>query len=196
MNSALAGNPRLEEMNASSLAKGQPIDGVRLQRLEVNSDIRGTFTEVFQQGWRSMMDPVQFSVVASDAGVMRGCHFHVNHDEYFCLIKGRASVGLRDERPGSSTFGRWSLYALCDDDPAALMFPSGIVHGWYFHEASVHLQGVSEAYGDYAHYDNHRVDWLDPDLEIPWPVREATTTVSAGSAPKLADLRRRLFSGR
>jgi dTDP-4-dehydrorhamnose 3,5-epimerase len=120
----------------------------------------------------------------------------LDHDEYFCLMKGRASVGLRDERPRSPTFGRWSLYSICEDDPVALMFPSGLVHGWYFHAESLHLQAVSQAYGDYAHHDNHRVHWLDPDLEIPWPVHEATTTELAGAAPSLAELRRRLFSDR
>lgn len=176
-------------MKKSSLFKGSQIDGVELRHLEVNSDNRGSFTEVFVKSWKTPVDPAQFSFVASDAGVMRGCHFHRNHDEYFCLLKGEASVGLRDERKGSPSYGNWSLYSLFDDDLAALMFPAGLVHGWYFHEASLHLQAVSEAYDDYSNYDNHRVHWLDPDLEIPWPTTDAITSELANSAPSLAKLR-------
>lgn len=175
-------------MNTSSLSKGSPIDGVELRHLKVNADNRGTFTEVFVKSWQSPIDLAQFSVVASEAGVMRGCHFHRNHDEYFCLLKGSASVGLRDERTGSPTYGRWSLYSLYEYDLAALMFPAGLVHGWYFHQDSLHLQGVSEAYESYSDYDNYRVHWLDPELEIPWPTKDATLSELARSAPSLAKL--------
>lgn len=183
-------------MKSSSLTEGAPIVGVELRHLDLHADPRGSFTEVFKKGWNSVVDPVQFSIVASEAGVMRGCHFHLNHDEYFCLLKGEASVGLRDERPESPTRGVWSLYTLHEEDMAALIFPRGLVHGWYFSAPSLHLQAVSESYDDYADTDNHRVHWRDPDLEIPWPANEATVTDLAETAPGLAELRRRLFSGR
>ena len=173
----------------SSLAEGGEIEGVQLVKLKVNPDQRGSFTEVFQQHWDPAYKFVQFSFVQSEANVMRGCHLHWNHDEYFCLTSGSASVGLRDERPGSKTQDVWSLYNLYEDDLAALIFPRGLVHGWYFHEKSTHLQGVTESYENYGSYDNHRIYWLDPDLEIPWPSRKVKMTTLAEEAASLREVR-------
>ena len=176
-------------MRTSARVKGGDIDGVQLKRLKVNVDDRGSFTEVFKQLWEPGFDFVQFSVVQSEANVMRGCHLHWNHDEYICLLNGSASVGLRDERPDSATRDVWALYELYADDMAALIFPRGLVHGWYFPERSTHLQGVTEAYDTYGHYDNLRINWLDPDLGIPWPARSAIMTDQAENAPSLRDVR-------
>lgn len=179
----------------SALVAGNIIDGVVLKPLNVNDDARGSFTEVFKDNWGTSLEPVQFSIVHSRPNVMRGCHLHWQHDEYFCIVKGAASVGLRDERPGSPTRNMWSLYHLCENDMAALVFPRGLVHGWYFHQESIHLQAVSEAYDDYSNYDNHRINWQDPALEIPWPSNNAILTDNAENAPDLAQLRASLPSG-
>jgi dTDP-4-dehydrorhamnose 3,5-epimerase len=94
-------------------------------------------------------------------------------------VSGHASVGLRDARPDSPTFGVWSLFELRGSSPAALTFPQGILHGWYFHEPTFHLQAVSEAYVDYHPDDNIGVRWDDPDLEIPWPDRDPVVSERA-----------------
>ena len=177
-------------MQKSGLSAGGEIDGTQLVRLCVNKDHRGSFTEVLQRHWEPEFDFVQFSIVSSEANVMRGCHLHWEHDEYFCLLSGSAYVGLRDERPGSKTRNVWSLYSLHEDDMAALIFPRGLVHGWYFPEPSMHLQGVTESYKDYGSYDNHRIHWLDPDLEIPWPSKKATMTDLASGAMSLKEFRK------
>ena len=172
-------------MQKSGLSKGGIIEGAQLVKLKSNADHRGTFMEILHRHWEPEFDFVQFSVVSSEANVMRGCHLHWNHDEYFCLLSGSASVGLRDERIGSKTQNVWSLYSLYEDDMAALIFPRGVVHGWYFHEKSVHVQAVTESYKDYGDYDNHRIHWRDPDLEIPWPTRDAVLSDLAREAPSL-----------
>jgi len=177
------------DLQNSSLVKGGLIEGVQLRKLDVNKDARGSFVEVFKDRWNTALKPVQFNVVESEKSVMRGCHLHWHHDEYFCILTGSASVGLRDERPNSNTKNIWSLYYLCEQDMAALVFPRGLVHGWYFHQDSIHLQAVSEAYDDYADYDNHLINWLDPDLQIPWPSTEATMTEKAQHAQTLEKVR-------
>lgn len=174
------------------MVAGSAIKDVHFVKLKVNGDPRGSFTEVFKKSWGTPLDPVQFSIVHSGPRVMRGCHLHWRHDEYFTLLTGAASVGLRDERRSSPTRNSWSLFYLCEEEPAALIFPRGLVHGWYFHEQSVHLQAVSEAYDDYAQNDNHRIFWQDPALEIPWPAKEAVMTDLAQHASNLAEIRKKL----
>jgi dTDP-4-dehydrorhamnose 3,5-epimerase len=172
----------------SRLVAGTVIDGVEIRPLKMNFDARGCFTEVFQERWNTCIVPVQWSVVQSRANVFRGLHLHRDHDEYVAVIAGRASIGLRDVRPWSPTNGAWSLYELLGTDLACLTFPPGLLHGWYFHEPSVHLQAVSEAYADYADSDNLGCHWSDPALEIPWPFTDPILTDRASNFPSLKSL--------
>jgi len=131
---------------------------------------------------------VQWSVVSSAARVLRGVYLHQRHDEYLCVVQGHASVGLRDLRPGSPTVGTWSFIELYGQDLMALCFPRGIAHGWYFHEASMHLQAVSESYDDYHADDNLGCHWADPELEIPWPDRSPILSARSESLGTLREL--------
>ena len=173
------------------------IDGVEMRPIEVHSDARGTFAEFFVAQRHPGIDPVQWSVVTSAPGVLRGMHFHARHDEYFSVISGWATVGLYDLRPDSPTAGVSAVYELRGDAPAALVFPRGLVHGWLFHEPTVHLQAVSESHDDYNGDDNNGCHWSDPDLGIAWPFEPTVVSERAEAFGSLAELRARLpISGR
>jgi dTDP-4-dehydrorhamnose 3,5-epimerase len=167
------------------LVAGTVIRGVELRRLKMNYDRRGCFTEAFQENWKTCIKPVQWSVVHSQANVFRGLHMHRDHAEYIAVLSGQASVGLRDLRPWSPTKGAWSLYELNGASLACLTFPPGLLHGWYFSEASVHLQAVSESYADYGASDNWGCHWADPALEIPWPFTKPILAQRASHFPSL-----------
>lgn len=185
--SATCPPPLTARKSGSKLAAGTVIDGVEFRPLKMNFDARGCFTEVFQDYWQTCIKPVQWSVVQSKPNVFRGLHLHRDHDEYISVMSGRASVGLRDVRPWSPTNGAWSLYELHGADLACITFPPGLLHGWYFHEATVHLQAVSEAYADYGDSDNWGCHWTDPDLEIPWPFTDPILARRASDFPSLKD---------
>ena len=82
----------------SRIISGSPIADSELIKLIEHPDSRGSFTEVFVKKWGTILDPVQYSVVKSEAEVLRGMHFHRRHDECFCLIKGHCYLGLKDMR--------------------------------------------------------------------------------------------------
>jgi dTDP-4-dehydrorhamnose 3,5-epimerase len=170
------------------LKAGNVIAGARLRPLEVKRDARGSFTEIFYSSWDTGIAPAQWSVVRSGRGVLRGMHLHRRHDEYFLVVSGRAFVGLRDLRPGSPTEGVSSLYELDSERPACLSFPRGILHGWYFPAETLHVQAVSETYGEYGEDDNLGCHWSDPALDIPWPERPTLVAARADSFPPLAVL--------
>jgi dTDP-4-dehydrorhamnose 3,5-epimerase len=132
--------------------------------------------------------------VHSRPGVFRGMHFHRRHDEYFALLTGKAAVGLRDLRPWSPTYGAHALFEVTGDRPSCIVFPRGLLHGWYFHEDSLHLQAVSESYSDYAAEDNLGCHWSDPGIGIDWPFTEAIVAPRAAGFSSLRTLEKSLCS--
>jgi dTDP-4-dehydrorhamnose 3,5-epimerase len=177
---------------SSKLCAGGLIEGADFRLLQMNADSRGVFTEIYSQDWQSYSPPKQWSVVHSKAGVFRGMHLHLRHDECFALISGRAFVGLLDIRPHSPTNGVRSLYELSATQLACLMFPRGVLHGWYLAEDSCHLQGVSETWRNYRFTDNRGCHWSDPELGIPWPMTTAVISENASAFPSLHELLRQL----
>ncbi len=160
----------------------------------MNRDPRGVFTEVFCDHWDLAITPSQWSVVNSMARVLRGMHLHVRHDEYIAVLSGRGCVGLHDLRPDSPTFRRHALIELSGEHQSCLVFPRGIVHGWYFFEPTIHLQGVSESYVSYQSDDNLTCLWSDPELGIAWPDPDPILSERARRAGSLAEFMSKVAS--
>lgn len=174
-----------QPLTYSKQVSGGHIDGVVLKSLKENHDDRGSFTEIFNHRWEMDLNAVQWSLVKSDQNVYRGMHFHKRHDEYFCLIEGHCQLGLKDMRPHSPTYLSSALFELRGEDLAALIFPRGLLHGWYFFTKSVHIQSVSESYVDYGKDDNWGCAWNDPELGIPWSFENPLVSTRAGDFPNL-----------
>jgi dTDP-4-dehydrorhamnose 3,5-epimerase len=178
-------------MTGLNLVGGIVLEGVESTPIGEMVDERGSFAEFFVAGRDVGIDAVQWSVVRSVPGTLRGMHFHVRHDEYFALLSGRATVGLHDLRSGSSTYGGSATYEFTADEPTRLIFPRGLVHGWLFHERSVHLQATSESYDDYGDDDNYGCHWADPALGIVWPFQPTKLAARAAGFGTLDQMRSR-----
>lgn len=161
--------------------------GVLLRRLEAHLDERGSFTEVFRQTWSTGLDPVQWNVVSSLPGVLRGVHVHPRHCDFLVMVSGRASIGLLDLRPGAGDRGL--VVEMNAAEPQALTIPPGVAHGFMFHAPSVHLYSTSEYFDP---IDELGCRWDDPALRIPWPDAEVRLSPRDRGLPALAELRARL----
>lgn len=159
--------------------------GVVRRRLAMHPDERGVFVEVFRTAWGVGVEPVQWNAVRSRAGVLRGVHVHVRHDDYLVVLAGRAWIGLRDLRARSPTEGRTALVELLADDMAALVLPHGVAHGFFFPEPSLHAYAVSH-YWDPA--DELGCRWDDPALGIAWPTDSARLSARDAALPSLGEL--------
>jgi dTDP-4-dehydrorhamnose 3,5-epimerase len=153
--------------------------------LTAHADERGVFTELYRVEWGTGVTPVQWNAVRSEAGVLRGVHVHLRHDDYLTVPAGRASIGLRDLRRGSPTEGLASVVELGAESPGALVIPHGVAHGFYFHEPSLHVYAVTE-YWDPA--DELSCHWADPELGIPWPARTALVSERDAQSQSLQEL--------
>jgi dTDP-4-dehydrorhamnose 3,5-epimerase len=159
--------------------------GTSFVPLTAHADERGAFTELYRLEWGTGVAPIQWNAVSSEAGVLRGVHVHLRHDDYLTVPLGHAAVGLRDLRRGSPTEGLATVVELSAQAPGALVIPHGIAHGFYFREPSLHVYAVTE-YWDPA--DELSCHWADPDLEIPWRVQTAKVSQRDAQSQSLQDL--------
>ena len=159
--------------------------GVSVRSLQTHHDERGSLTELFRASWGTGIDVVQWNYSESEAGVLRGVHVHVKHADYLIVLRGRASIGLRDLRMGSPSEGLTALVEMQGTKPHALIIPPGVAHGFYFQVPSAHLYAVSKYWDPLDELGCH---WADPALEINWP--EIAPLISARDAalPSLREL--------
>src|SRR5262249_9209668 len=115
--------------------------GVFLRRLVAHLDERGRVGEIFRDEWPTGIAPVQWAVAVSAAGVMRGVHVHIRHDDYFVLLQGRLALGLRDLRRGAPRGACPALLELRGEEPVAVVVPHGVAHGFLFLEPSTYVLG-------------------------------------------------------
>ncbi|MGH9442384.1 MAG: dTDP-4-dehydrorhamnose 3,5-epimerase family protein [Thermoanaerobaculia bacterium] len=151
--------------------------GVTRRNLAAEPDDRGLFCEIYRAEWVTKDPAIQWNVIRSRAGVMRGVRVHLRHEDYLVLLDGSLLVGLRDLRRGSATEGMVSLLELESREIPVLTIPPGVAHGVYSPDSAQCILGVTSYY-DPA--DELACRWDDPDLAIPWPF--ATAIVSPGDA--------------
>jgi dTDP-4-dehydrorhamnose 3,5-epimerase len=159
--------------------------GVSIRRLEPHHDRRGWLVEAFRDSWATGVDGAQVNLTWSCARTLRGSHVHGQHADYFVLATGHASVGIRDVRRRSPTFGMTALLELSSESPSAMTVPPGVLHGLYFPVDSLLLTVESHVY-DPA--EEVRCRWDDPELGIPWPFSSPVLSDSDLGAPSYREM--------
>lgn len=160
------------------------IHGVVLHPLESHDDARGSLTEIHRREWGLDFEPVQWNLLRSSAGTVRGVHCHVHHWDLLVVADGELVLGLIDLRPGSPTEGRSELHRV----PAAsvaVVLPPGVAHGFLFERPTTMVYGVSHYWST---EDELGCRWDDPALGIEWPIRDAELSPRDRDAGSLADL--------
>jgi dTDP-4-dehydrorhamnose 3,5-epimerase len=163
-----------------SITTDSAIDGIQLVRLSAAADSRGRFTEIFRKEWfpQRSWDNIQMNRSESQAGVLRGLHYHFNQVDYWYLLAGAIRVGLVDLRPSSPTFRASFSWMLRAEDNAGIYIPVGVAHGFYA-LTDVTLLYVVDNYYDGA--DEFGLAWNDPELGPDWEIA-AQPTLSARDA--------------
>lgn len=165
-----------------------PIDGVVVFALESRADARGRLTEIYRRsrlGERRTF--VQANVSISRAGVLRGLHFHRAQADYWCILEGRAFVGLVDLRAGSPTEGATAgVTTDAGERQVALYIPPGVAHGFYA-ETDLTLLYLVDA--EFTGEDEFGLAWDDPDVAIAWPARDPILSERDRSNPSLGQAR-------
>src|SRR3954454_12176944 len=112
----------------------EAIEGVEIHPLDAHRDDRGSFTEMFRDDWGTGIRPVQWNILHSATGALRGMHIHHRHEDYQDVLSGRVTVALADLRRDHPRAG--VAVESSFDDPCWFLVPRGVAHGFYFHEPS------------------------------------------------------------
>jgi len=108
------------------------IKGVVVRELKRFFDSRGWLTELFRHDeLDAEFLPAMAYISSTNPGITRGPHEHWDQADYFCFI-GPSNFKLRlwDNRKDSETFGRVMTMVLGENNPAAVLIPAGVVHGY------------------------------------------------------------------
>ena len=171
----LAGN-----QNASGIV------GVSTRRLDQKSDIRGSFCEIHRDEWELAPRPVQWSYVITEANALRGFHVHIFRWDYFIVLQGHATLGLKDLRRTCSSFATGTTIDVPAGPPTVLAVPPGIAHGLYANSSVHFLYGITAAWDGAS--EDLSCPYDDPDLGIAWPSRNAVVLPHGQDLPDFGTL--------
>lgn len=175
-----------KEPEFSYIGAGAPesgIEGVRIVDLAEIPDARGSLCEIYRPDLFPSTPPAQVNRMVSRARTLRGNHVHRDHSDVFVLASGRATVGLRDVRKSSPTFGAVGKVEMAAAPPRAVVVPPGVVHGVYFREPATLITLETHVYdpAEEAH-----VAWDDPALGIDYGDPEPVVAAAGADAPSFA----------
>jgi len=108
------------------------IKGVVVTKLTKAFDSRGWLAELFRQDdLAAEFFPAMAYISSTNPGITRGPHEHSDQADLFCFI-GPSNFKLRmwDNRQDSETFDWVQTVTVGQDNPASVLVPAGVVHGY------------------------------------------------------------------
>lgn len=168
------------------------LPGVLLIEPKVFGDARGFFLETFaetrydQVGIRGPF--VQDNMSKSAMGIVRGLHLQNPRmqGKLVWVVQGSVLDVAVDVRLGSPTFGQFVAEELSEDNHKQLWIPPGFAHGFCVTSESATF--VYKCTDYYAPENEVGVAFDDPELGIPWPIREPIISSKDRAHPRLADI--------
>lgn len=116
-----------------STFNGATIDGVRFKALKTIVDGRGDVIELWSLPWverEGVIVPQHVYQSATDYGVVKAWHLHAIHTDQFTVTRGKMQVVCVDIREESPTFGHVNSFIIGIQNPAMILIPPGVMHGW------------------------------------------------------------------
>lgn len=107
------------------------IQEVQCVPLKVNVDDRGYLIEIVRATDSYMKKFGQVYLVGDPTrGIIRAYHKHDILWDYFFVSHGSAKFILVDDRKESPTYGHLNIFIISERNPAVLIVPPGVYHGW------------------------------------------------------------------
>ena len=125
------------------------IQDVRVIPLAVHTDDRGYLVEMIRNtgGGEPHAIAHQFGQVYlvgnAARGTVRAFHKHAELWDWFFISHGSAKFVLKDDRQDSPTFGAMMTVVTGERNPALIVVPPGVYHGWMSLEDDTQLISVA-----------------------------------------------------
>ena len=159
----------------------------------VFGDDRGFFLETFQvfryeQEAGINLPFVQDNHSRSVRGVLRGLHFQKTKPQgkLVRVVRGEVYDVAVDIRKESATFGQWESVILTEDNKKQFWVPPGFAHGFVVLSDTADFEYKCTDYYDSS--DEGCILWSDPDLNIPWPIKNPVLSTKDENAKRLVDI--------
>lgn len=148
------------------------IDGVQLKQLKQIKDDRGYLMEMLRSDWPEFKKIGKFGqcyVTVCNAGVAKAWHFHKKQTDRFIVVKGMARIALFDARAKSKTKGEINDFVIGEDNPALLLIPKGVIHGFTSAtENPAFIVNIPTQLYNYKKPDEFRLPFDTPEIKYDW----------------------------
>lgn len=166
------------------------LDGLLIIERQTNLDDRGFFRETvrmdeLESAWGQPIQFVQENHSRSKRRALRGLHAE-NWEKLIYVPHGEVFTALADIRPDSPTFGQVETFVLGESNRCKLFIPRRLAHG--FCVLSDEADYVYQVTAYYDGTDNYAVAWDDPDLAVPWPIKDPILSEKDRSNPTVREL--------
>jgi len=158
----------------------------------VFKDERGFFMETYKYSDFSAFGIherfVQDNHSRSLRGVLRGLHYQnppKAQGKLVRVLRGEVFDVVVDIRKGSPTYGKWVGVRLSEQNKLMLYVPPGFAHG--FCVLSPEAEVLYKCTEEYDPSCEAGIVWNDPDIGIPWPIKDPILSEKDSKWPPLKD---------
>ena len=156
--------------------KKTAIDGVVIIKPHMFPDDRGIYKKYYEKNIFSengiCCDFTESSDLYSKKGALRGLHYQTQDSQakLIHVIRGILFDVAVDLRENSATFGKLHAELVKAEEHKVVFIPEGFAHGFIsLAEDTIFSYQCS---GKYVPEACGGIRWDDPDLNIPWPLKE------------------------
>ncbi len=148
------------------------IDGVVLRQLKQIKDDRGYLMEMLRSDWGEFKNTGKFGqcyIAVCNSGVAKAWHYHKKQVDRFIVVKGSARIALFDARKKSKTKGELNEFIVGEDNPALLLIPIGVIHGFTSATAEpAYIVNIPTQLYDYSKPDEYRMPFDSKEIPYDW----------------------------
>ncbi len=137
------------------------IEGLKVKQFRTLVDGRGDVIELWSLPWveqEGLIIPQHVYQSATDYSVIKAWHLHAIHTDQFTVTRGKMQVICVDIREKSPTLGHVNSFIIGIQNPAMILIPPGIMHGW---------KALSQPETIVVNLQSHPYD-PDDEYKLPW----------------------------
>jgi len=181
------------EVPSMHLRESKAISGLYVIERNPGVDERGFFREVYRKSVLEengiVFNPVQMNHSVSETSVIRAIHAE-KWNKLVYPLTGRMWAAIVDLREESSAFGKYDVFEFDNTrgnlPDKALFIPKGMGNSICALEGPVNYVYVVDDY--WTPQSTFSVKWDDPDLNIPWPIKNPIISNKDKEQPYLREV--------